>query len=318
MVYVGVVDGNGALSGVFRYAGDGADNNGVGGADEAAETTWAAIGAAPAIHNGGQGFNNFSIAADPGNADLVYVGGDRPPHVFRGDAGTNTWTQIVSVAAVNNTRPPADSRRLGFLDNTTLIESDDGGISRLTNPANPGGADGWASLNGNLRAIEFHAVAYDAAAKLIFGGSQDNGSAGQTATGSLTWTEFQGGDGSTQAYRAPGNVRYSLGNNYGIFTRAGGTQLQLRAPMGAANFDGLENTSGGRTDRAFATAPVFEARLPVEANRFNANDLLFGRRALYESTNQGDTITTVINPTAFGKGATERFVSLVYGGVRGG
>ena len=59
-------------------------------------------------------------------------------------------------------------------------------------------------------------------------------------------------------------------------------------------------------------------RLPAEANRFNANDLLFGRRALYESTDQGDTITIVIAPTQFGKGATERFVSLVYGGIRSG
>lgn len=139
VLYVGVVDGNGALSGVFRYAEDGVDNNAMGGVDDAAETTWAAIGAAPAIHTGGQGFNNFAIAADPTNANLVYVAGDRPPHVFRGDAGANTWTQIVSVAAVNNTRPHADSRWLGFLNNTTLIESDDGGIYGLTNPANPGG-----------------------------------------------------------------------------------------------------------------------------------------------------------------------------------
>src|SRR5262249_31993726 len=157
----------------------------------------------------------------------------------------------------------------------------------------------WASINGNLGAIEFHSVAYDTAAGLIFGGSQDNGSAVQSGITPVVWNNILGGDGSTQAYSIPGNIRYSLGNNFGTFQR-GGTQLQLRAPAGVANFDGLENVSGANNDRAFAGSNNFESHLPVEANRFNANDLLFGRRALYESTDQGDHITIVINPTQFG------------------
>ena len=221
------------------------------GVDDASETTWTLIPGTPAIHVGNQGFNNFSMTADPTNANLVYVGGDRPPNIFRGDAGAGNWTGISGVAAVSGTRPHADSRWLGFINNT-LIEADDGGIFQLTNPANPTApGDVWTGLNGSLGAIEFHAVAYDTAANLVFGGSQDNGSAVQTAVGSLTWTMFQGGDGSTQAYSVPGNIRYSLGNNYGSFTR-GGTQLQLRAPAGVANFDGLENVSGGTDDRTFA------------------------------------------------------------------
>ncbi len=321
VLYAGVVTSGGALSGVFRYAEDGLDNGGLTGVDDAAETTWAAVGVAPAIHVGNQGFNNFSIAADPVNPAFVYIGGDRPPDIFRGDAGANTWTDIG--AALLGTRPHADSRGLVFINNTTLVETDDGGIFRLTNPAAPGGADDWVSLNANLRAIEFHSVTYDTADNLIVGGSQDNGSAVQTATGSLTWNMFQGGDGSTQAYSVPGDVRYALGNNFGGTFSRNGAPLELQPVGGGVNLTGLEDTSGGGgagsgSDFQFASNPGFQSRLPVEANLFNANDMMFGRRALYESTDQGVEINPVINPTDFGKPSTERFNSLVYGGMRGG
>lgn len=316
VVFAGLVSSAGALSGVFRYVENGLDDNALGGIDDATETTWAAIGVTPAIHGGNQGFNNFSIVADPVNANVVYVGGDRPANLFRGDAGANSWTDLGT--GTLGTRPHADSRDLVFIDNTTLVETDDGGIFRLTNAAAPGGTDDWMSLNANLRAIEFHSVTYDTADNLIVGGSQDNGSAVQSATGSQTWTMFQGGDGSTQAYSIPGDIRYALGNNFGGTFSRNGTQLELQPSAGGANLAGLENTSGAGSDFLFATNPGFQSRLPVDANRFNANDMMFGRRALYESTDQGVTITAVIAPTGLGKPATERFNSLVYGGMRGG
>ncbi|MBI1832891.1 MAG: hypothetical protein HYR84_15740, partial [Planctomycetes bacterium] len=162
VLYVGVVSNAGVLTGVFRYAEDGVDNNGAGGVDDFSETTWSAIGVAPAIHNGAQGFNNFAITADPTDANIVYVSGDRPPNIFRGDAGGGTWTSLSNTAAVSNTRPHADSRALYFRNTTTLMEADDGGIYELTNPKAPvGGADRWTSLVGNIRAIEFHSIAYD-------------------------------------------------------------------------------------------------------------------------------------------------------------
>lgn len=333
VLYVGVVDGNQQLSGVFRYAQDGVDNNANGQVDDFTESTWAVIGAAPAIHVGMQGFNNFSIVADPGNPNFVYVGGDRPPQLFRGNAAAGTWTQIVSNASVTNTRPHADSRDLFFLRDGSLLESDDGGLFRLTNPGNPmNGMDAWTSAAGSapngLLATEIHALAYDTTANVIFAGFQDNGSAVQTAAidqpaaNRQTWNAFQGGDGQTQSYSAPANIRYSLQNNFGSFFRSNqAANIELRRPVGsAAELDGLENTSGGTTDFMFGTGPNFESRTPVAANRFLANNVMLGRRALYESTNQGDNITTVIAPTGLAgeKGATDRFRGLLYGGRRGG
>jgi hypothetical protein len=316
VLYVGIVDGTGVLSGVFRDAAgdDGVNDDGDGQTDEADETNWTVIGAAPpAIHGGKQGVNNFTIVADPANPNRVYVGGDRPPHVFRGDATAGTWTSIVGAGASGNTRPHADSRDLVFVGNT-LYETDDGGIYRINDPANAA-ANTWISANGNIRITEFHSISYDSGDNFIFGGSQDNGSEAQTAAGSQRWTRFTDGDGSTQAYDAAGDIRYSLGNNFGTFQR-NGTQLQMRAAVGgAANFDGLENTSGTSNDRAFATSDDFNSGIPVAINTITPAQILFARRGLYESTDRGDTITD-LTASLTGKGATERVISLAYGGRR--
>ncbi len=313
VLYVGVIDGNGQLSGVFRTTVSGA------------ATTWQEIGSAPNITNGGQGFNNFSITADPGNANLVYVGGDQPPDIFRGDAsadgGAGDWFQVSGNADVSNTGPHADSRSFLFLRSGVLLEFDDGGIYSLTNPQDPmDGTDSWTTLAGNLRDTELHGVAYDTARNLVFGGAQDNGVEIQATTNSLAWNHYQDGDGSTQAYSIPGDVRYSLGNNFGNFTRTNGggspTAMVLAAPATPNDsLSGLENTSGANNDQDFANSGNFESHLALEVNRFNAADVLFGRRALYESSNQGDTISIVIGPTDFGKSATDRFQSAAYGGT---
>jgi Ca2+-binding RTX toxin-like protein len=318
VLYVGIVDSTGTLSGVFRDAagGDGVNNDGDGQTDEPDETNWAVIGAAaPAIHNGGQGVTNFSIVADPSNANFVYVGGDQPPNIFRGDASTGTWTSIVGAGAGGGTRPHADSRDLVFSGNT-LYETDDGGIYRINNPSNAA-ANNWVAVTGDIRITEFHAVAFDSGDGFIFGGSQDNGSEVQTGVGSLTWNGFLGGDGQTQAYDATNDIRYSIANNFGTFQR-NGTQLQLRAAVGGAvNLDGLESTSGGGNDQAFSMGSTFNSGLPIAINAINAGQIMFARRGLYESLDMGDTLTNLA-PMLPGKGATERVISLAYGGMRAG
>ena len=119
VTYIGVVSGiasttsptDGALSGVFRYAEDGVDSDGANGVDDAGETTWTAIGTAPAIHPGNQGFNNFSIVADPTQANLVYVGGDTQPvspfvaNIVRGNSNTGNWTPIAPGPGATSPHP---------------------------------------------------------------------------------------------------------------------------------------------------------------------------------------------------------------------
>ena len=146
---------------------------------------WNAIGAAPPDTNtdpGPQGDKHFSIAADS-TGNNVYVGGDvraNPPFVgnlFIGNVTTGNWSSII-LGGANNTAPHADSRDLAFDANGNLLETDDGGIYRLSNPATAGRT--WTSLNGDLRLTETLSVAYDPVNNIIFSGNQDNGSTEQT------------------------------------------------------------------------------------------------------------------------------------------
>ena len=104
----------------------------------------------------GQGSIHFSIRADPGNANVVYVGGDRQPfpsalgafdfsgRLFRGDASQTPtggapspqWDHLTHTAGAggmpwggtaNGSAPHADSREMVFDANGNLIEVDDGG-----------------------------------------------------------------------------------------------------------------------------------------------------------------------------------------------
>jgi hypothetical protein len=199
------------LTGLFRSANRG--------------TTWTAmdlprtregLGVVLGIHPGRQGGLHFSMAADPSNPFVVFVGGDRQPvvsdgaffpnvagsvtasgRIFRGNAalpaGATTvqatgevglqWQQVV-VSNASGTSPHADSRAMAFDGFGDLIEADDGGIYRLVNPNNVagGGNRRWESLLGNLAATEFHSVAYNNVNNRLFGGTQDNGNVEQTTT----------------------------------------------------------------------------------------------------------------------------------------
>jgi hypothetical protein len=164
---------------------------------------------------GGQGAIHFSILADPANPNIVYVGGDRQPRsdgdtggfpnsigafdfsgrLFRGDAlqpGGSQWVHLThrndlgapGGGTANNSSPHADSREMTFDANGNIIEVDDGGIYRRTNPQSNTGV--WVSIIGNLQATEGHDVDYDPITNTVISGNQDPGTTEQTAEGSTT------------------------------------------------------------------------------------------------------------------------------------
>ncbi|MEI7837018.1 MAG: hypothetical protein WCK05_11510, partial [Planctomycetota bacterium] len=297
-VYAAVLTGN-VLSNVFRSTDQGAN--------------WTALGAAPAIHPGSQGSVHFSILADNSDANVVYVGGDRANaspfvgNLFRGDAsGGGSWTDITNAGGIG-TAPHADSRDMEFDANGNIVEADDGGVYRFTNPT---AAGTWSSVIGNLQATQLYGAAYDHLNNRIFGGTQDTGTTAQTVLGNTTWAEYNQGDGGTANvgyYSSGGNdfsVHYTMGNNFGTFQRrvydsgnsldSGPTQLTL--------------TNLNATDTAFAGFSVF----PYEVSRFDAARLVIGGNGLYESTDWGDTLT-VLNP-----GGQTGVSAIAYGGMQGG
>lgn len=310
-VYAGIVNftpgfGN-QLAGVFR-SGDGGD-------------TWTFLGVPGTVedgffigvHPGGQGFIHMSIVADPVDPNIVYVGGDRQPlfnelsgnpvpgfpnslgaeafsgRIFRADASllpANPWTPLTHSGTASNSAPHADSREMVFDASGELIQTDDGGVYRHTDPRSNTGD--WLSVNGNLQISEFHATEYDTNANIIFGGTQDNGSPYQSKKLSGAWNLTQGGDGA--------DVQVDTTSDPGNATRYGSSQF-----LGAFNrtfWDSDNNFTGGiiiplvPLDGADPVAAQFYT--PIELNATDPLRLIIGAgNGVYESEDQGDTVRLI-------------------------
>ncbi len=297
----------GRLAGVFR-SGD-------------AGSTWTAMdlpttiedGFGIGVHPGGQGGIHLSIAADPINANIVYIGGDRQPRfneasgnpvagfpnsigaqnfsgrLFRGNASQPTgsqWTPLTHSGTASNSSPHADSREMTFDANGALIETDDGGIYRRTQPRSPSGD--WVSINGDLQSTEYHGIAYDAVSDIVIGGSQDVGTSQQIMIDDPVFeTLFQGdgGDPGVDDISSPNqSTRFFSFQFLGNFARAVFDDTNTLQSFVVTDRTVL---SGGA-----AISPQFYT--PIIVNSQQGNRLLIGAgNSLYESLDQADTVTEI-------------------------
>ena len=280
VLFAAVING-GILNGVYRSANLGA--------------TWTALDV-PAVHPGAQGAVNTALVADPNNPNVVYVSGDRitagpfTGNVARLDASLALGAQNTFVvdAGASNTAPHADSRAMAFDANGNLLESDDGGIYRLSNPSVATRA--WGSVIGDLNVIEAHNLAKDTITNALIIGTQDNGTHQQQAANNPRWVLINGGDGGDVAVDSTnlgpsGSFRYLSSQNLGGFRRA---------QYDNANAFIASLTMPNITDVQFVT--------PIELNTANPGRLLVGGLSnLYESTNTSTgapTLTSLGAPGA--------------------
>jgi hypothetical protein len=310
-VYAAIAN-TGRLAGLFRSADGG--------------TTWTAMDLPKTlnnvgIHPGGQAAIHMSIVADPGDANIVYIGGDRQPfraeealgppqfpnsigaqnfsgRLFRCDASLPSGSQCTPLThsgTASNSSPHADSREMAFDAAGNLLESDDGGLFRRTSPRTSTGD--WFSLNAKLGVSEQHDLSYDKLAKIIFVGTQDNDDPHQNSPDSPAWEVLLSGDGGDTAVD-----NQTMGPDLSIrYDSAQGLQAFLRSYWNANNelvsfvFPPLTVLSG---------PPAFAGQFttPVELNAITPTRLIIGgANGVYESFDQGDTIrrisTVVINGT---------------------
>lgn len=275
---------------------------------------------APEAIAGGQGNIHFSIVADPTNANIVYVGGDRQPRtfgdtggfpnsigaqdfsgrLFRGDASQPAGSQFVhlthrnNIAALpgggtaSNSSPHADSREMTFDAAGNLLEVDDGGVYRRTSPRTNTGD--WFSVIGDLQTTEAHDVGWDSLSNVAITGNQDTGTTFQTSAGSSTWVSISTGDGGDVAIdniQLAGNgqsVRYTSFQNLGSLRR---TIWNAAGVLQTTTFPALTPLGG-----APAIGGAF--RTPVETNAVAGGRLLIlGSNGLYESLNSGGSVSRI-------------------------
>ncbi len=270
VVYASVTNG-GALAGVFRSPDLGA--------------TWVAMDV-PAVHPGGQGSLHGALVAHPTNPNLAFVSGDRitagpfTGNVFRLDASAALTTQGTSVVdgGANNTAPHADSRFMVFDAAGNLLQSDDGGIYRLTNADNASAT--WSSVIGNLNVSEIHSIAHNTLTDILVSGTQDNGTHQQVAASNLRWRLINGGDGGdvavdNESLGSAGAYTYLSSQNLGGFRRRQTDPANIFS--GSLAFPAI-------SDPQFVT--------PIELNPTNQRRLLVGGSSnLYEAVGAGTAST---------------------------
>lgn len=321
-VYVAIV-ARGQLQGIFR--------SGNGGSSWAAmdiPKTIESGGISRGIHPGGGGGIHLSIAADRNNPQVVYVGGDRQPcfveqfrcdpqnipppwpnsigaedfsgRLFRGDASRPIGTQWVRLThskapgdtgagTANGSAPHADSRDMAQAASGDLIEVDDGGVYKRTSPRTNAGD--WFSMNGNIQATEFHAVAWDANADVVIGATQDIGTPEQRIRSGVRWRSVDTGDGGTVAVddtSTPGrSTRYSSAQLLQNFRRQ---------VFDAANVLQSEDIL---KPRVLGRGDPLEAQFytPIKLNTLTPTRLILGaKNGVYESFDQGDTVIEIVPP----------------------
>lgn len=307
-VYVAICT-SGRLNGLFR------SGNGGG--------TWTALDIpSPTIHPGFQASIHLSIVADPTDENIVYVGGDRQDtlnndfpnalgandfsgNLFRIDASEAPGSQAFHLTHSNtkgaagggtasNSSPHADSREMVFDAAGNLIETDDGGIYKRTQPRSNEGD--WVSINGTLAVTEFHSIVYDSFSNVIMGGAQDTGSSFQEGTDAQQWfsiTTADGGDVAVDDTRLNDrSTRYSSFQNLGNFLR-----IQWDINNEFLNFSQIELmvADGAPLQPVFLT--------PIELNHLNPlRMIILGANGTYESDDQGDTLIQIATNPAFGGG----------------
>ncbi len=267
---------------------------------------------------GGQGSIHSSIRVDPANPNTIYVGGDRQDgpftnflgatnftgRLFRGDttvAATGAipspqWEHLThsdSIAAIpgggtaSGSAPHADSREIVFDAAGDLIEVDDGGIYRRTNPQDNTGD--WFSIIGNLAVTEQHDVAYDSLSNIIISGNQDTGTTQQQFEGSAIWDSVSTADGGDVAVDDSGltSFRYSSFQNLGSFRRR---EYDANNNLIAQVF------LAGIPDAQFVT--------PVELNAVDPTRLAIGGTgSVYESFDRGLSNNAITGSTGANRDA---------------
>ncbi len=273
---------------------------------------------------GGQCFYDMPIAVDPGDANIVYLGGQTrstcSDTMKKSTDGGATFTR-------DDNGLHADSHALFFDGFGNILTGNDGGVWKRSSSAAAGSA--WTNLNNaSLNTLQFEGIAvHPLDRNLMIGGTQDNGTeAQQTSAGN--WTNAEGGDGGYALIdqSATNTTNVTMYHTFFNFT---GSQI---------GFDRIINTSclaikdswptrgafGGSNNLTLGcdgTANYIQNGINITDNVLfyapmalgpgTPNTLYFGTDRLYRSTDRGDSMTVVSQASISSPGSTGSPVSTI-------
>lgn len=196
------------------------------------------------------GWYNNAIAADPVDADTVWVGGMT---LFRSVDGGRRFGLASYYFAPDDSYVHPDQHRIRFhpgydgAANQRLFATHDGGVSTTSNARAPvsygdaalcqaiaGDRVRWRDVSRGMGTTQFYAGAVFPDGSGYFGGTQDNGTwLGRDGLGPFAWRHINGGDGGFAAVD-PGNtnVLYASSQYLGLVKSTNGGQTFASANRG--------------------------------------------------------------------------------------
>jgi len=217
---------------------------------------------------GGQGWYDLSLATDPNNSDIVYLGGVNTWKSVDGGSSwtiSSHWSGDGGIQAVH-----ADKHYLAYQNNrSTLFECNDGGVYvKYENNNN------WTFLANGLTISQIYGLgtAQTVPNETIIG-LQDNGT---KLDDDGVWSDVLGGDGMLcKIDYTDENIQYGS-SYYGYFFRT--TDEWENATYISSQFGGTGN---------WVT--------PIEIDPLDHNTIYIGYNKLWKSTDMGDNYTSIGN-----------------------
>lgn len=142
----------------------------------------------------GQAWYDLTIAVDPNNANVVYVGGI---DLFRSSNGGSSWTQISHwYGGFGHQEVHADQHNIIFRNGSsdTVYFCNDGGIYNTINGSSA--VPNITSRGNNLITLQLYGCDVHPTDPYYLGGAQDNGSHQYQSNSLAATSEVTGGDGA--------------------------------------------------------------------------------------------------------------------------
>jgi len=258
----------------------------------------------------GQCFYDMPIAVDPGDANVVYIGGQSGASPTLACGGTVRKSTDGGNAFTNDSNGlHADEHALVFDGAGNILTGNDGGIWKRS--ASAAANTAWSNLNTSpLNTLQFESIAVHPTDQfLMIGGTQDNGTEFQQSS-SGNWRRAESGDGGyaviDQSATDTTNVTmyHTFFNNN---TQIGFDRIVKTSclpifdswPVRGAGFGANDTTTSTCDGTSFVlnnglvltNTVLFYA--PMALGPGSPNTVYFGADRLYRSNDRGDTMTAV-------------------------
>ncbi|PLX04143.1 MAG: hypothetical protein C0595_04515, partial [Marinilabiliales bacterium] len=263
-VYVVMANSNSGLHGIFKSTDSGATFTQVFSGGTANLMDWACDGSG----SGGQGWYDLCLAADPNDADILFVGG---VNTWKSTDGGSTWNisnHWAGTCGGQATTVHADKHYLAFQNGTsTLFECNDGGIYKTSNSGNS-----WSDITNTIVISQIYRIGVaQSVSNDVICGLQDNGTKSQE---NGSWDDVIGGDGMDCAID-PNNANIQYGELY---------YGNIKKTTNHWNtYNTISNGISG--SGAWVTPYVIDPN--------NSQILYVGYDDLHKSTNQGNSWTQI-------------------------